>query len=141
PTTAGAETTACPPEELERDGPTVWGIAGIRGFPAAEQVAPNGLEFTPLFTLDLDFNLWLWRSQGVYLFTDSRFWAQKAAPGITNASQGAFDFSKREFDLTIGTAWNYCSSWEARVFAYSFNNINRGNSQVSPSGFDDGVGL
>lgn len=58
-----------------------------------------------------------------------------------NPSQGSFDFSKREFDFDLGAAWNYAGSWEARVFAYSFNNLNRGSSQTSPSGFNDGVGL
>jgi hypothetical protein len=120
---------------------TVWGILDLRGFPLGEQVAPNGVEYKPLFLLDLDFNIMLWRQQRLYLFADSFFWGQKAAPGITNSSQGAFDFSKREFDLDLGAAWNYAGSWEARVFAYSLNNLNRGSSQTSPSGFNDGVGL
>jgi hypothetical protein len=128
-------------DKAEAKGPMVWGIAGLRGYPSGEQVASNGVEFDPLFSLDLDSNLWLWRRQGLYLFVDSRFWGQKAAPGITNPSQGAFDFSKREFDLDMGGAWNYYGRWEGRVFAYSFNNINRGNSETRPSGFNDGVGF
>src|SRR5262249_29422375 len=104
-------------------------------------VAPNGLEFKPLFALDVNLNLWLWREQRVYLFSDTRFWGQKPAPGITNASQGAFDFSKREFDFDLGVAWNYYGTLEARTFAYSFNNLNRGTSEARPSGFNDGVGL
>ena len=79
--------------------------------------------------------------RGRYLFTDSAFWGQKAASGITNTSQGPFDFSKREFDLDGGLSWNYSGRWEARAFAYSFNNLNRGKSAVAPSGFSDGVGL
>lgn len=120
---------------------TVWGIADIRCFPIGQEVASNGVEYNPLFLLDLDFNLMLWREQRVYLFADTSFWAQKAAPGITNAAQGAFDFSKREFDFNLGAAWNYAGQWEARLFAYSFNNLNRGNSQTSPSGFNDGIGI
>lgn len=119
----------------------VWGIFDVRGFPVGQQVASNGVEFSQLFLLDLNFNLMLWRQQNLYLFTDTFFWGQKAAPGITNASQGAFDFSKREFDVNLGTAWNYYGRWEGRVFAYSFNNLNRGYSDVRPSGFNDGLGL
>jgi hypothetical protein len=104
-------------------------------------VAPNGVEFDPLFSLDLNFNLWLYQPCGVYLFSDSSFWGQKAAPGQTNPSQGVFDFSKREFDFEAGTAWNYHGFFEARAFAYSFNNLNRGTSPVTPKGYNDGVGL
>ena len=64
-----------------------------------------------------------------------------AAPGITNPKQGVFDFSKREFDLSGGAAWNYSGPWEARAFAYSFNNLNRGESASAPAGYADGFGL
>jgi hypothetical protein len=77
----------------------------------------------------------------VYLFTDAEFWAQRPTPGVTNANQGAFDFSKREFDFDAGVAWNYCGALEARAFAYSLNNLNRGTSEAQPSGYADGVGL
>jgi hypothetical protein len=119
----------------------VWGIVDLRAFAIGEQPAPNGQEFKPLFALDFDFNLWLWRAQGLYLFSDAHFWGQRAAPGITNPTQGAFDFSKREFDLDAGLAWNYFGLLEARIFAYSLNNLNRGDSAISPSGYADGVGL
>jgi hypothetical protein len=126
---------------FDPDGPFVWGVIGLRGFALGEQPAPNGQEFKALFAVDFDYNLWLWRSQGLYLFTDARFWGQRAAPGVTNASQGAFDFSKREYDLTGGIAWNYYGALEVRAFAYSFNNLNRGNSATKPSGYADGMGL
>jgi hypothetical protein len=119
----------------------VWGVVGLRVFGLGDQVAPNGVEFHPLFALDLDFNLWLYQPCGVYLFSESSFWGQKAAPGQTNPSQGVFDFSKREFDFLAGTAWNYHGALEARVFAYSYNNLNRGTSPVTPKGYNDGVGL
>jgi hypothetical protein len=122
-------------------GPLAWGVVGLRGYAFGQQVAPNGLEFSPLFSLDLNLNLWLCRDAGVYLFSEARFWGQKASPGVTNASQGVFDFSKREFDLDSGLAWNYYGNLEARGFAYSFNNLNRGTSQTHPSGYTDGVGL
>jgi hypothetical protein len=99
------------------------------------------VEFKQLFSLDLNFNLWLWPRERLYLYTDTSFWGQKATPGITNPAQGQFDFSKREFDLNAGMAWNYWGPWEGRVFAYSFNNLNRGASQTVPTGFNDGVGL
>jgi len=123
-----------------RDTP-VWGLAGLRLYGLGEQVAPNGLEFTPLFSIDLNFNFWLWRSERVYLYADDTFWAQRAAPGVTNPTQGPFDFSKREFDFTGGAAWNYSGPWELRGFAYSFNNLNRGESTTAPSGYADGIGL
>jgi hypothetical protein len=117
------------------------GVLGLRGYVFGQQVAPNGLEFNPLFSLDLGLNIWLWREERLYAFADTRFWGQKAGPGVTNPSQGVFDFSKREFDLDLGIAWNYCGMLEARAFAYSFNNLNRGSSVAFPSGYADGVGL
>jgi hypothetical protein len=119
----------------------VWGIAGIRGYPYGEAVAANGVEFHQLFSLDLDFNLWLLPPERLYLYFDTRFWGQKPAAGVTNANQGMFDFSKREFDFNLGTAWNYWGALEGRIFAYSFNNLNRGSSLVSPSGYADGIGI
>jgi hypothetical protein len=129
------------PQLPTRDGPAVWGIAGVRGYPYGEHMAPNGVEYHQLFAFDLNFNLWLWRRQGLYLFAETSFWGQKPGAGITNSSQGAFDFSKRELDLDLGLAWNYHGPWEARLFAYSFNNLNRGASPVSPAGYRDGFGL
>ena len=122
-------------------GPQVWGQAGIRGFMTGSQVAPNGVEFNPLFFLYHDFNFWLWREEKLYAYAETRFWGQKPAPGITNPNQGTFDFSKREFDLNAGFAWNYSGPFEARAFAYSLGNLNRGTSDIQPSGFKDGVGL
>jgi hypothetical protein len=129
------------PDPVDRLGPLVWGVAGVRGYALGERTAPNGVGYDALFSLELDFNLWLWRQQGVYAFNESNFWGQRAAPGITNPSQGAFDFSKREFDETIGLAWNYYGNFEARAFAYSFNNLNRGSSAAQPAGFKDGAGF
>ena len=83
----------------------------------------------------------MWASVGVYLFIDTEFWGQRATPGVTNANQGVLDFSKREYDFTTGVAWNYAGAFEARAFAYSFNNLNRGDSATTPIGYTDGVGL
>jgi hypothetical protein len=121
--------------------PLVWGIAGLKGYAIDHQVAPNGLEYNALFTLDLNFNLWLWQSAGAYLFSDLQFWGQRATSGVTNPHQGAFDFSKREFDFNIGMAWNYYGNLELRAFGYSFNNLNRGMSPNLPAGYADGFGL
>jgi hypothetical protein len=151
PAAAGADAVpspAVPPAELttERERAwdsalPVWGMLGGRGYALGDHVASNGEEFKQIFSIDLDFNVWLWQREGLYVFGDGRFWAQKAAPGITNPSQGPFDFSKREFDFDLGLAWNYYGNWEARAFGYSMNNLNRGTSQVAPTGFNDGVGL
>jgi hypothetical protein len=147
---ATASTVGIPPipvcpgsqsEPLPVEGPVVWGTIGFRGYPVGQHVASNGVEFNQLFAADLNLNFWLCRQQGLYLFTESTFWGQKPGPGITNPTQGSFDFSKREFDLDAGLAWNFYGSLEARAFLYSFNNLNRGDSQTSPSGFNDGIGL
>ena len=141
---ARARTEPSPEPTTPGAGPQpqcVWGILDFRGFPIGDQMASNGVEFHQLFLLDLNFNIMLWREKRIYLFADSSFWGQKPAPGITNPTQGPFDFSKREFDFDLGAAWNYSGPWEGRVFAYSFNSLNRGNSLVSPAGFNDGVGL
>jgi hypothetical protein len=119
----------------------VWGIIGIDLYPSGDHRASNGVEFDQLFSFDLNFNMWIWRQRGIYMFVDSQFWGQKPGQGITSPGQGNFDFSKREFDLFPGLAWNYHGFWEARFFAYSYNSLNRGNSNVTPSGYADGVGV
>jgi hypothetical protein len=125
--------------DVPDEGPPVFGVVGLRGFAMGTRVAPNGVPFTPIFDLEMNFNIWISRKHHVYLFADGSFWAQKAAPGITNAKQGSFDFSKREIDLALGAAWNYWGRMEGRFSAYSLGNINRGKSQVAPSGFADGT--
>jgi hypothetical protein len=137
PGPAPAPEPSVPAEDLS----VVWGIAGLRGFALGQHTAPNGVEYHQLFSLDLNFNCWLWPEHGTYLFSDARFWGQRAAPGVTNPSQGAFDFSKRELDFDLGAAWNYWGPWEARAFAYAFNNLNRGTSLTAPTGYADGVGV
>jgi hypothetical protein len=119
--------------------PWVWGGIGARAIPTGQKMAPNGVMFDPLFSLDLELNIALCQNREVYIFSATRFWGQKPATGITNNKQGIFDFSKREFDLTVGLAWNYWRTLEARVFAYSYNNLNRGNSLARPYGYNDGV--
>ena len=133
PAAGPASDPARPPE-----APRVWGVADFRGIYAGTRVAPNGVSFDPVFSLGLDFNLWLWRSQGMYLFTDSRFWGQETGANVTDS---VVDFSKRELDQNLGAAWNYAGPWEARFFAYSLNNLNRGYSSAYPDGFKDGIGI
>jgi hypothetical protein len=136
---------AQPAPAAEPDGPPegapwqpVWGLAGLRVIDGP-RIAPNGQEFHPSFSLDLNVNLWLWRSQGIYLFNDLRFWGERAENSVTNRRDGPLGFSKREFDLTIGSAWNYAGFWEARISGYSFSNLNRGWSPIIPSGILDGA--
>src|SRR5579883_2655448 len=130
----------CPDEAAPAAAPrnTVWGVAGLRGSPEGLKTAPNGLQYHPNCSMDLDVNCWLWRSQGLYLFGDARFWGERSEDGVTNSRDGVLDTSKREFDLSGGAAWNYWGNWEARAWGYSFSNLNRGNSLVTPSGFNDG---
>lgn len=118
-----------------------WGVAGITGYPVGSKIAPNGVPYDPLFSMNLLLNVALSKNREVYLFVESRFWGQKAAQGITNGDQGAFDFSKRQFDFDIGLAWNYAARFEARAYGYSSNNLNRGTSLDRPFGYNDGFAL
>jgi hypothetical protein len=120
---------------------TAWGLGGLRVIPAGPKIAPNGLEYHPNFSLDLDVNLWVWRRERLYLFADMRLWGEKGEFGVTNGNDGVLGTSKREFDLVGGAAWNYAGPWELRGFGYTDNNLNRGTSTVSPAGFTDGGGL
>lgn len=128
----------------------VWGVVDGKIFPDARRMAPNGVPYHPTASIDLDFNFWVWRSQGIYLFGSCRFWTrqdddQPLVEGPLNGSKapwtGLFNWSKREYDLNPGGAWNYWGRWEARFFAYSMNNLNRGLSLNLPTGFNDGVGV
>jgi hypothetical protein len=129
----------CPAEEVPWR--TVWGVVGLRGIYDGPKIAPNGLEYHPNFSLDLDFNLWLWRSQGLYIFSDARFWGEKPEDGVTNERDGFLGTSKREFDLSGGVAWNYYGPWELRAFGYSDSSLNRGASEITPYGVIDGFGI
>jgi hypothetical protein len=120
---------------------TAWGVADLRAIPAGPKVGPNGELYHPNFSLDLNFNIWIWRSQGVYLFTDMNLWGEKSENGVTNARDGFLGTSKREFDLTGGIAWNYTGSCELRAIGYTQNNLNRGLDMLAPAGFQDGFAL
>jgi hypothetical protein len=115
-----------------------WGLAGFHVFDGP-RVAPNGREYHPSFSTDLDVNFWVWPSGGLYVFTDGRFWTERPEYGVTNGRDGPLGFSKREFDLDIGAAWNYSGPWEARASGYSLNNLNRGTDPVRPGGTLDGA--
>jgi hypothetical protein len=120
---------------------TVWGVVGLRAIPDGPKEAPNGEKYHPNFSIDLDFNFWVWRSHGLYVFADPSLWGEKNEYEVTNAHDGFVGTSKREFDLSGGVAWNYAGNWEARAFGYTDNNLNRGISLVAPEGFTDGFGL
>jgi hypothetical protein len=142
PVPQGAATPAAPGVDAEV-GPwqTAWGVIGLAAIPVGLRVAPNGEEYHPNFRLDFDFNFWLWRSQGLYLFADGRLWGQRSEYGVTNGRDGFMGTSKRELNLSGGAAWNYLGPWEARAFGYTNNNLNRGTNLVAPYGFTDGFGL
>lgn len=118
--------------------PEVWGYVGGRVFYAGTRMAPNGLAFHPLATLDGDINVGLLPQKKLYIFGLSAFWLQRATADQT---QSNWDFTKREFDLTLGVAWNYWNRFEFRCFGYAYNNLNRGESTFLPRGYNDGVGL
>jgi hypothetical protein len=119
--------------------PSVWGVFGLTFFASGNKMAPNGMVYLPFGTVDFDLNVGLLPQKRLYLFTLGSFWAQKATAGVTNPGQGFIDFSKRQMDLLAGIAWNYWNYFEARVFAYSFNNLNRGMQLDKPYGYNDGV--
>lgn len=124
----------------ERRYQSVWGAVDAKLFPDAGRVAPNGISYNPLFSLDLDFNLWLWRKHGLYLFADARFWGGRG--GEAGQTQGNIDYTRREFDMTSGVAWNYYGQLELRAVGYDRENFNRGVSLVSPGGTtNDGAGV
>lgn len=149
PDTSPGKVIASPEDgPLEPAFPWVWGGVGARGIPVGQKMAPNGVSMEPIFSLDMEINIALCRDRSAYVFSATRFWGQEAAPGITtNQNQGTFDFSKREFDLTLGLAWNYWRNFEIRGFAYSYNNLNRNgianidNSNTKSSGYNDGVAI
>ncbi len=134
---------APPPDALHHivRWPEVWGTLGINGDFGGNRMAPNGVPFAPLFSADMDLNLGILPHKQLYLFVLTDFWGEQANDQVTNPHQGSWDFSKREFDLLTGFAWNYFRSLELRGFVYSLNNLNRGNSLSAPYGFNDGVGL
>ncbi len=121
--------------------PETWGDVGLPAYVASSHMAPNGVAFTPVFSITSDLNLGLLPKKQLYLFWDGNFWAQHSAPGITNANQGAFDFSKREIDSNLGLAWNYFASLELRASLYALNNLNRGISDAAPAGGKQGIVL
>lgn len=136
--------TSAPAENGPAQTPSwqpAWGLAALRVIPAGPKMAPNGEKYHPNFSLDLILDFWIWRSQGLYLFADVSLWGEKGENGVTNGRDGWLGTSKRQFDLLGGAAWNYAGHWEARVFGYTQNNLNRGTDLSAPYGFMDGFGL
>jgi hypothetical protein len=137
-----SEPPAVTPEEVgPAEAPsweTVWGLIGVRVFFAGPKIAPNGAEYHPSFSVDTDINFWVCRKLGLYVFTDTRFWAERPEYGVTGGRDGGLGFSKRQFDLLGGGAWNYAGAWEARLYGYGLNNLNRGKDFIHPAGHDDG---
>ena len=115
----------------------MWGNVGFGMYPAdSEKVAPNGLEYKPLFRIVADFNI---GSRDLYLFSNSAYYTEKPQPGVTtNKSQGSLDFTKRQYDFNVGGAYGFSRNTELRFWAYSQSNINRGTDLNKPSGYKDG---
>jgi hypothetical protein len=110
----------------------VWGIVDVAG-DYGQRTAPNGAVYHPIYTMDMDFNIWLWPAAGFYAYENSTFWMGTTSEGL--------NFTKRELDFEGGLAWNYYGWLEGRIFGYSDANMNRGNSAVEPSGYSDGFGV
>jgi hypothetical protein len=126
---------------LALNWPRAWGSIGLPFYFGSSRMAPNGVAFTPVFSVTSDLNLGILPDKKLYLFWDGNFWAQHSAPGITNSHQGGFDFSKREIDSNLGLAWNWFDAFELRGSVYALNNLNRGDSAAEPFGGKQGVML
>jgi hypothetical protein len=119
--------------------PEIWGDFGVRGYVTGGRVAPNGFEFDPLFDVDFHLNIGLLPQKKLYTFLDADFWGQRATPGVTNARYGSYDFSKREYDIAAGLAWNVFDRLELRGSFFAFNNLNRGSSETVSNAYQDGA--
>jgi hypothetical protein len=142
---AGLGNPPAPPAACPAADPspwrTPWGLVGLRVIPAGPRIAPNGQLYHPDFSLDFNFNTWIVPRWGIYLFAEMRLWGEKDEMGVTNGRDGGLGFSKREFDLVGGPAWNYYGFWELRLDGYTNNNLNRGDSAIRPAGFTDGFAI
>jgi hypothetical protein len=118
----------------------IWGAIDGKAFPDAGRVAPNGVSYNPLFSLDLNLNIWLWPRERIYLFADSRYWGGRG--GEAGQTHGNIDYTRREFDFGPGIAWNYYGLLEVRLTSFAHENFNRGTSMVTPGGTtNDGAGV
>ncbi len=113
--------------------PETWGEIGLVGYVGSSHMAPNGVAFSPIFSITSGLNLGLLPDKQLYLFWDGDFWAA-STQGITNSKQSSFAWSKREMDSDLGLAWNYFNSFELRGSVYALNNLNRGDSLAIPDG-------
>ena len=129
-----------PPARLTSppEAPHVWGFSGGNFYYGGTRMAPNGLSYFPLATGDLDLNIGLLPDKKLYIFVTTDFWLQRAT---AYQSHGSFDFTKREYDVDVGLAWNYWGAFELRAFGFALNNLNRGTSTLLPSGYNDGGGV
>src|SRR3982751_4859922 len=134
PAFCAAGEVATAPVQAGEGWPEFWGNLALKGYGSGERVAPNGVVFDPVFRLDFNLNVGLLPRKQLYLFVEKEFWAQRAAPGITNRNQGSADFSKREFDLKLGLAWNVLDRFELWTSFSGLNSLNRGPSRVTPTG-------
>ena len=118
--------------------PEVWGDLGLQGYASGERMAPNGVVFDPIFKSNFNLNLGLLPWKKLYVFLETEFWMQRSSPGVTNDNQGIYDFSKREFDINTGLAWNVFDRLELRASVDALSNLNRGTSRTKASGYEDG---
>jgi hypothetical protein len=111
-------------------------------------MAPDGVQFEPIFRAEFDLNFGLLSRKRLYLFANNEFWIQRSsAAGVDRRDPANDDFNQREFDLNVGVAWKVIAQLELRASAYALNNLNRGGSatkdpsETLPGGYQDGVQL
>lgn len=116
----------------------VWGYVGGRYIGDGEKTAPNGVRYNPCMSLDLNFNFAITADRSLYGYFDTRFWAQTKRDSFLSQDG---DFSSRQLDFSPGIAWNFHGRMEARLSAYSMNNLDRGNSLSNGVGSKDGAAI
>lgn len=117
----------------------VWGYLAVQGYAPGDRMAPNGVVFDPRFRSDLNLNLSLLPRKKLYVFLETEFWMQRSSPATIDDNQVVYNFSKREFHINTGFAWNAFDRLELRVSAEALDNLNRGNSKTTASGNTDGA--
>lgn len=110
-------------------------------FLGGTRIAPNLLTYKPLLGM-------IWHNDFYFLgntrdpklrfFTDvNMYFARKAGAAIFNAHDG-IGGTKRELYISYGVGYSFNRHWELSLRSYGFNNLNRGNSQQTPTSFRDG---
>ena len=113
-------------------------------FLSGNRVGPNLLTYQPLlgFMWSNKFHFSGSESEpGLSFLTDMNFYfARKNGVKVFNSHDG-LGGTKREIYLSYGLEYTTESKMAYTIRSYGFNNLNRGASTMSPSGFKDGLSI